>query len=128
GRRADLAARPRRPRQRALPLRRAEQRRAAGDPRGRAGCGGSGPALTRYGSDVIVDLLIEAGIEHVAFNPGASFRGIHDSLVHREGAPAIALCTHEAIAVSIANGYARVAGKPMAALLHDVVGLQNATA
>jgi thiamine pyrophosphate-dependent acetolactate synthase large subunit-like protein len=83
--------------------------------------------VTRYGSDVIVDLLIEAGIEHVAFNPGASFRGIHDSLVHTEGAPTIALCLHEAISVAVAQGYAKAAGKPMAAVIHDVVGLQNAS-
>ncbi|WP_459548623.1 thiamine pyrophosphate-binding protein [Nocardia sp. X0981] len=81
----------------------------------------------RFGSDVIVDLLIEAGIEHVAFNPGASFRGIHDSLVHRPGAPEITLCMHESVAVSMAQGYAKAAGKPMAALLHNVVGLQNAS-
>ena len=84
-------------------------------------------ASARFGSDVIVDLLSEAGIEHVAFNPGASFRGIHDSLVHRAGAPEITLCMHESIAVSMAQGYAKAAGKPMATLLHNVVGLQNAS-
>jgi thiamine pyrophosphate-dependent acetolactate synthase large subunit-like protein len=85
------------------------------------------PETGRYGSDVIVELMLEAGIEHVAFNPGASFRGIHDSLVHTPGAPQITLCMHEAIAVSVAQGYAKAAGKPMAALLHNVVGLQNAS-
>jgi thiamine pyrophosphate-dependent acetolactate synthase large subunit-like protein len=80
-----------------------------------------------YGSDLIVDLLREAGIEHVAFNPGASFRGIHDSLVHTEGAPEITLCLHEMVAVAMAQGYAKASGKPMAALLHNVVGLQNAS-
>jgi acetolactate synthase-1/2/3 large subunit len=83
--------------------------------------------MTRYGSDVIVDLLVEAGIEHVAFNPGASVRGIHDSLVHRDDAPAIALCLHEAVSVAVAQGYAKAARRPMAVLLHDVVGLQNAS-
>ena len=81
----------------------------------------------RFGSDLIVDLLAEAGIEHVAFNPGASFRGIHDSLVHRAGAPEISLCMHESVAVGMAQGYAKAAGRPMAALLHNVVGLQNAS-
>lgn len=87
----------------------------------------SDPVSVRYGSDVVVDLLRDAGIEHVAFNPGASFRGIHDSLVHTPGAPDITLCLHEMIAVSVAQGYAKAAGKPMAALLHNVVGLQNAS-
>lgn len=83
--------------------------------------------MTRFGSDVIVDLLVEGGIDYVALNPGASFRGIHDSLVQAEEAPMIVLCLHEAIAVAVAHGYAKAAGKPMAALLHDVVGLQNAS-
>ena len=84
----------------------------------------------RYGSDLIVDLLAEAGIEHVAFNPGATFRGIHDSLVARgdePGVPQIALCLHESISVSAAQAYAKAAGRPMAALVHNVVGLQNAS-
>jgi acetolactate synthase-1/2/3 large subunit len=84
-------------------------------------------SATRYGSDAIVDLMIEAGIEQVAFNPGASFRGIHDSLVHTEGAPRVVLCMHEGVSVAVAQGYAKAAGKPMAVLLHDVVGLQNAS-
>ncbi|HEY4276996.1 MAG TPA: thiamine pyrophosphate-dependent enzyme [Conexibacter sp.] len=81
----------------------------------------------RYGSDAIVELLGQVGIEHAAFNPGASFRGLHDSLVHTDGAPEISLCLHEAVAVSMAQGYAKAAGKPMAVLLHNVVGLQNAS-
>ena len=77
-----------------------------------------------YGSDVVVDLLKAFGIEYVALNPGATFRGIHDSLVnYGEGKPEIILCTHEKVAVSLAHGYARATGRPMAAFVHDVVGL-----
>ena len=36
----------------------------------------------RFGSDVIVDLLQAFGIEYVALNPGATYRGLHDSLVN----------------------------------------------
>ncbi len=81
-----------------------------------------------YGSDLIVDLLRELGIEYAAFNPGASFRGLHDSLVNYGGdrAPRTVLCTHEEISVALAHGYAKAVGKPMAAILHDVVGLQHA--
>ncbi|HEY4071702.1 MAG TPA: thiamine pyrophosphate-binding protein, partial [Herbaspirillum sp.] len=39
----------------------------------------------RYGSDFIVDILQQYGIPFAAFNPGASFRGIHDSLVNYLG-------------------------------------------
>jgi acetolactate synthase-1/2/3 large subunit len=82
--------------------------------------------MTRYGSDLIVDLLVESGIEQVALNPGASFRGIQDSIAQREDGPDLALCMHEAVAVAVAHGYAKAAGRPMATLLHNVVGLQNA--
>jgi thiamine pyrophosphate-dependent acetolactate synthase large subunit-like protein len=84
----------------------------------------------RYGSDLIVDLLKLLGIEYVALNPGSSFRGIHDSLVNYESGrqpnPEIILCCHEEIAVAVAHGYAKAAGKPMAAIVHNVVGLQHA--
>ena len=83
----------------------------------------------RYGSDFIVDLLRQYGIPYAAFNPGASFRGIHDSLVNYLGnqKPEFLECMHEEISVAIAHGYARATGKPMAAILHNVVGLQHAT-
>jgi len=81
----------------------------------------------RYGSDVIVDLLRGFGIEYAALNPGATYRGLHDSIVNYGGnKPEMILCTHEEIAVSIAHGYAKVTGKPMAAIVHDVVGLLHA--
>src|SRR5213593_1876729 len=82
----------------------------------------------RFGSDVIVDLLQAFDIPYVALNPGASYRGLHDSLVnYGAGKPEIILCTHEKIAVSLAHGYAKVTGKPMGAIVHDVVGLLHST-
>ena len=33
-------------------------------------------------SDVIVDLVKRYGFPYIALNPGASFRGLHDSLVN----------------------------------------------
>ncbi len=81
----------------------------------------------RYGSDVIVDLLRGFKIPYAALNPGATYRGLHDSIVNYGGdKPGMILCTHEEIAVSIAHGYAKVTGKPMAAIVHDVVGLLHA--
>src|SRR5919109_774782 len=81
-----------------------------------------------YGSDLVVDLLSVLGIEYAAFNPGASFRGLHDSLVNYGGNrnPRTVLCCHEEISVALAHGYAKATGRPMAAVLHDVVGLQHA--
>lgn len=82
-----------------------------------------------YGSDLIVELLALLGIEYIALNPGASYRGLHDSLVNfrAEGMPKIITCTHEEIAVALAHGYAKVADRPMAAALHNLVGLQHGT-
>ena len=67
--------------------------------------------------------------EFVAFNPGSSFRGLHDSIVNFGGreSPEIIECCHEEISVAIAHGYAKASGKPMVAIAHDVVGLQHAT-
>jgi acetolactate synthase I/II/III large subunit len=82
-----------------------------------------------WGSDVVVDLLKAFDFEYIAINPGATFRGLHDSLVNYGGnhAPEIILCNHEEIAVALAHGYARAKGRPMAAAVHNIVGLQHAS-
>ena len=86
------------------------------------------PSNALYGSDLMVEMLRELGIRYIALNPGASYRGLHDSLVNfGEGGPEILMCAHEEFAVAMANGYARVTGKPMATGLHNVVGLQHAS-
>ncbi|MGH3407759.1 MAG: thiamine pyrophosphate-binding protein, partial [Streptosporangiaceae bacterium] len=79
-----------------------------------------------YGSDVVADLLAALGVEYVACSPGATFRGLHDSLVNYRASPQLIECTHEEISVAIAHGYAKATGRMMAAALHDVVGLQHA--
>ena len=85
-------------------------------------------AAKRWQSDVIVDLIKQFGFPYIALNPGASYRGLHDSLVNYGGnQPPMLLCQHEKIAVQIAHGYAKVTGKPMIAIVHDVVGMLHAT-
>ncbi|MGH8139893.1 MAG: thiamine pyrophosphate-binding protein [Steroidobacteraceae bacterium] len=81
-----------------------------------------------FGSDAIAALLRNLCTPYVAINPGASFRGLHDSLVNFLGneAPKLLLTLHEAQAVAIAHGYAKVTGEPMAVVLHANVGLMNA--
>ena len=83
----------------------------------------------KFGSDLVVDLLKAFDIEYAAFNPGASFRGLHDSIVNYgdNHKPQAILCCHEENSVAIAHGYANVKGKPMVAITHDLVGLQNAS-
>ncbi|HEY1362580.1 MAG TPA: thiamine pyrophosphate-binding protein, partial [Xanthobacteraceae bacterium] len=78
-------------------------------------------------SDVIVDLIKRYGFPYLTLNPGASFRGLHDSLVNYGGNdPPMLLCQHEETAVQIAHGYAKASGRPMAVILHDLVGLLHA--
>jgi acetolactate synthase-1/2/3 large subunit len=43
------------------------------------------------------------------------------------GKPEIILCTHEKVAVNVAHGYAKTTGRPMGAIVHDVVGLLHST-
>jgi hypothetical protein len=83
----------------------------------------------QYGSDVIVDLLKALGIEYTAFNPGSSFRGLHDSIVNYGGnhLPEVIECAHEEVSVAIAHGYAKATGRPMVAIAHNIVGLQHAS-
>ena len=81
-------------------------------------------AYTKYQSDLIVDLMQQYGFEYVSINPGASFRGLHDSLInYGNNNPKMLVCEHEETAVQIAHGYARATGRPMATILHDLVGL-----
>src|SRR6266498_3043668 len=82
-----------------------------------------------WGSDAIAELLRVLEIPYIALTPGASFRGLHDSLVNYLGneRPELLICIHEEHAVAIAHGYARVTGRPMAVALHANVGLMHAT-
>lgn len=88
----------------------------------------SGANVPGFGSDVIADTLRALDIPYIALNPGASFRGLHDSIVNYLGnrAPQILLCLHEETAIAIAQGWAKVTGRAMAAAVHSNVGLMHA--
>ena len=82
------------------------------------------PTRQRWGSDVIVDLLHQYRLPYAALNPGASYRGLHDSIVnYGQNYPAMMLCQHEETAVQVAHGYAKASGRPMVAIVHNLVGL-----
>jgi thiamine pyrophosphate-dependent acetolactate synthase large subunit-like protein len=76
-------------------------------------------------SDAAAEVLRRLGIRYIALNPGASYRGLHDSLVNYLGNrdPQMLLCLHEDHPIAIAHGYAKVTGEPMAAVVHSNVGL-----
>jgi thiamine pyrophosphate-dependent acetolactate synthase large subunit-like protein len=80
-----------------------------------------------WGSDAIARMLHALELPYVALNPGASFRGLHDSLVNHVGnqQPQMLLCLHEESAVAIAHGYAKASGRMMGVVLHSNVGLMH---
>ena len=81
-------------------------------------------AYEKYGSDLIVDLMRAYKFPYISLNPGATYRGLHDSLVnYGKNEMPIITCCHEEVAIQIAHGYAKTTGKPMVAIVHDVVGL-----
>jgi len=82
-----------------------------------------------WGSDAIAAMLRALDLPYLALNPGASFRGLHDSLVNYLGneRPQMLLCLHEESAVAIAHGYAKASGRMMGVVLHSNVGLMHGT-
>src|SRR3989454_11441599 len=82
-----------------------------------------------WGSDAIARMLHRLEVPYVALVPGASFRGLHDSLVNDLGnkTPQMLTCIHEESAVAIAHGYAKASGRMMGAILHSNVGLLHAS-
>jgi thiamine pyrophosphate-dependent acetolactate synthase large subunit-like protein len=84
------------------------------------------PAI-EWSSDVMAEMLRRLGLKYLAMNPGASYRGLHDSIVNYLGNrdPQMLLCLNEGAAVAIAHGYGKVTEEPMGCLLHSNVGLMN---
>lgn len=78
-------------------------------------------------SDIAAEMLRRLEIPYIALNPGASYRGFHDSLVNYLGndSPQMLLCLHEDHVIAIAHGYAKATDKPMACALHSNVGLMH---
>jgi acetolactate synthase I/II/III large subunit len=88
-----------------------------------------GSTQTSCGSDFMVDVMRGLGIEYVAAIPGNTFKGLHESVINygMTTPPSLELisCMHEEISVAISHGYAKIAGKPMACMMHSTVGLQH---
>jgi acetolactate synthase I/II/III large subunit len=81
------------------------------------------------GGDFMVDVFKTLDIEYLTMNCASSFRGLHEAVINHGGnsKPEILNCPHEDIAVHMAQGYAKIAGRPIAMICHGVVGLQHAT-
>ncbi|MBV9429279.1 MAG: hypothetical protein JO084_16300, partial [Bradyrhizobiaceae bacterium] len=82
---------------------------------------------TSSGGEFMVDVLKALDFDYLAMNCASSFRGIHEAIVNYGGnKPEILTCPHEEIAVHMAQGYAKMEGKPIAMMCHGTVGLQHA--
>jgi acetolactate synthase-1/2/3 large subunit len=81
------------------------------------------------GADFMVDVMRGLGIEHSAAFVGSSFRGLHESIINygmlTDPQIDFLSCMHEEVSVAMCHGYAKIEGKPMAAMMHDTVGLQH---
>ena len=87
-------------------------------------------AVIRPGSDLMVQVLKDLGIEYIAGNPGSSFEGLQESVINYGNPPnkmpEFITALHEESAVTMAHGYGKATGLPMAALLHGTIGVQHA--
>jgi thiamine pyrophosphate-dependent acetolactate synthase large subunit-like protein len=81
------------------------------------------------GSDYMVDVVRNLPIDYIIATPGSTFRGIQESFVNygENVHPEWITVHHEEISAAVAHGYAKVAGKPAAIIVHDDVGLQHAS-
>jgi acetolactate synthase I/II/III large subunit len=81
------------------------------------------------GGDFMVDVFKTLDVDYLSMNCASSFRGLHEAVINHANntKPEILNCPHEDIAVHMGQGYAKIAGKPMAMICHGVVGLQHAT-
>ena len=83
---------------------------------------------TTSGGDFMTDVVNSLGIEYLAINCASSYRGLHEAILnHGNNKPEIITCVHEDIAVHMGQGYAKIAGTPIAMACHGTVGLQHAT-
>ena len=87
------------------------------------------PSDVLFGSDAVAETLRRLDIPFIALNPGASYRGLHDSIVNYLGnrTPQMILCLHDEHAVHIAQGFWKASGRLMASALHSNVGLMHAS-
>src|SRR5215469_6722846 len=83
----------------------------------------------KVGGDFMVDVMKSLNIDYVTSCPGSTFRGLQESIINYAGnkKPEFITTIHEEASVAMAHGYAKIAGKPMATMVHGVVGLQHSS-
>lgn len=77
------------------------------------------------GSEMIVQSLIDEGVEHIFGYPGGSVLDIYDALHMKSDVIQHVLVRHEQAATHMADGYARATGKPGVVLVCSGPGATN---
>jgi acetolactate synthase I/II/III large subunit len=82
---------------------------------------------TNMAAHAYIARLAERGIDYVFANAGTDFAPIVEALSHATGAKAPRFITvpHENVAMAMAHGYYRIAGKPATVMVHVTVGTAN---
>jgi hypothetical protein len=85
--------------------------------------------IGKTGSDFMVDCLKAVGIDYIASCPGSTFRALHESIITygNNSKPEFITTLHEDTSAAMCHGYAKIAKKPMACMVHGTVGLQHAS-
>ncbi|KAH8898274.1 thiamine diphosphate-binding protein [Thozetella sp. PMI_491] len=81
-------------------------------------------------SDAFFEALWEAGVTHCFVNLGSDHPSIIEAMVKgtrdkKDQFPRIITCPNEMVALSMADGYARLTGKPQCVIVHVDVGTQG---
>ena len=80
------------------------------------------------GAGAVTRTLAAGGVEVVFCNPGTTEMCLVDAFDDVASTLRTILCPHETVCTGAADGYARMANKPAATLLHLGVGLANGSA
>ena len=83
-----------------------------------------------HGGKALVKVFERAGVDYIFSSPGTEWPPVWEALAESQARGENGLryinCRHEALAVAIASGYTKVAGRPQAVLLHATAGPLNA--
>src|SRR5947208_538306 len=78
------------------------------------------------GADMVIEALVDQGVEHIFGYPGGAVLPIYDALFQQSNRLKHVLVRHEQGAVHAAEGYARSTGKVGCVLVHSGPGATNA--
>ena len=82
------------------------------------------PAEARTGGQILVDQLVQQGVEHVFCVPGESYLAVLDAL--HDAPVAVTVCRQEGGAAMMADASARLTGRPGVAMVTRGPGATNA--